>query len=526
MARNLRVSSGASSLAFGQVLGIAAGAAKIVATSGGRSDTTIVVVAAVPVASISITPDTLALLVGQQARFSGVTLDASGTPLAGRTIVWVSSDTLVARVSTDGTVLGIGVGLATLTATSEGVVASASVRVVGVASAIARTVVSPGTVQLAALGDVVQLVVRSYAPDSTLVPGVYTYAVSGAPGVVTVDGFGRLTAIGVGTTRVVVTESGGTSDSAAVNVSQVPALVQLGPPVQLGLLGAIAVFHATVFDAGGAPIPSAPLTWTVKDASVAAIVSAAGDSLVVTAIGNGVTPIDAASGNAIGSTQLTVAQVAKSATLTPNALILGVDGRAKLTPVLRDGNGTPMPFAQRDLQWVIEGVPGVAEVDSVGEVHARALGATGVYVMIQGIRSGTANINVSDAAPRAILFSVDTLTASPNGSRVSVFLTVSTPVPLVVTLSDPLGIVKFDKDTLVFDQVRSNRDLTITGLADGRTTVTASDGGKLFASDSLTVFVGKGTIPVIVGSIIAPATATSAPRRATRQRSPARPRSP
>ena len=523
------VTRAAVALALGQVVGIRPGTTKIVATSGAKADTTIVVVAQVPVAGISISPDTLPLLLGQQARFAAVTLDASGNLLTGRTIAWSTSNALVATVGADGMVTGLGVGIATVTASSEGVTASARVRVDAAASAIARTVVTPDTVRLDALGAVAQLVARSYAPDSSLVAGSYRYAVNGPAGIVSVDGFGQVTALALGTTSVVVTENGGTADTATVLVTQLANRVQLSQPVQLDALGMLAIFHATVYDAAGAPIANAPLNWTVENAGVGTIVAAAGDSIVVRASGNGTTPVDATSGNATGSSTLSVIQVAKSATLSPNALVLGLDGRARLTPRLFDGGGSPMAFVEKDVQWVIAGVSGVAEVDSTGEIHARALGATGVYAVVQGVKTPTTRIDVSDAALPAIIFSTDTLLVDTNGARVSVYLSISSPTTVTVVLSDPAGLVKFDKDTLIFDQGRTNRDVTISGLTDGKTTIVASDVGKVFASDSMAVFLGKVVSPpVIVGRVTAVAGGSAravarpiAPARATpRRRAP------
>jgi hypothetical protein len=239
---------------------------------------------------------------------------------------------------------------------------------------------------------------------------------------------------------------------------------------------------------------------------VGQITDAGGDSLVVTSVGNGTTPIIAMSGDVTGSTQLVVSQVAKSANVEPKSIVLGIDGRARLTPSLYDVGGAPMAFSAREVQWGVEGSPSIAEVDTLGEVHAKGFGVTGIYAVVQGIRSPSATIDVSDAAPSVLTFSADTLTASPDGSTVSVYLSLATPVTVTVTLSDPLGLVKFDKDTLIFDQGRTSNDVTIYGLTNGRTTIVASDEGKLFASDSMTVFVGKGGIVVdSVPKIIPPA---------------------
>jgi hypothetical protein len=184
-----------------------------------------------------------------------------------------------------------------------------------------------------------------------------------------------------------------------------------------------------------------------------------------------------------------VSQIAKSATLTPNALTLGIEGRARLTLGLFDANRAPMSFAPAEANW--KGGQGVVEVDSVGEVHAKALGASGIYATVRGVESDTSRISVSDAAPSVITFSADTLSIGPNGARVSVYLSLASLTPVTVLLSDPRGLVKFDRDTLIFDKGLTRNDVVITGLVDGTTTIQASDIARLFAPDSMTVFVGK-----------------------------------
>jgi len=57
-------------------------------------------------------------------------LDSLGTALSGRTVTWASSNTAIVTVSTSGLLTGIAIGSATVTATSEGKSASATVTVI------------------------------------------------------------------------------------------------------------------------------------------------------------------------------------------------------------------------------------------------------------------------------------------------------------------------------------------------------------------------------------------------------------
>lgn len=117
----------------GVVTATGAGSATITATSEGRSATASVTVAAPPpaaVASVSVTPGSLSLTVGQgTATLSATPRDASGSALTGRTVSWSSSNPGIATVSGGGIVTPVAAGSATITATSEGIAGSASVSV-------------------------------------------------------------------------------------------------------------------------------------------------------------------------------------------------------------------------------------------------------------------------------------------------------------------------------------------------------------------------------------------------------------
>src|SRR2546427_1899009 len=74
-----------------------------------------------PVASLTVTPDAVALLAPGTVQLSAVVRDANGKVLAGRPITWASDNAAVATVDGNGMVSGIGEGVATVSATSEGV---------------------------------------------------------------------------------------------------------------------------------------------------------------------------------------------------------------------------------------------------------------------------------------------------------------------------------------------------------------------------------------------------------------------
>src|SRR5436190_50024 len=98
------------------------GSVKVVAhgNPGGKTETAAVTVTQLPVASVTVTPATASVMVGQAAQFTAIPKDANGFALAGRVVTWSSNNTAVATVNASGLATGVAVGSATITATSEG----------------------------------------------------------------------------------------------------------------------------------------------------------------------------------------------------------------------------------------------------------------------------------------------------------------------------------------------------------------------------------------------------------------------
>jgi uncharacterized protein YjdB len=209
-----------------QLTGIRAGTTRLIASSGGKADTAVVVVDPMPVAAVQLIPDSIAVLPGDSARFSVVLLGPAGDTLRGRTITWATGSSSITSVSAAGTIKGVATGRTFITATAEGVVDTAWVNVVTTGTSIVRTVVSPKTLHLAALGATGQLVAQGYAGDSSLVPGRYTWTVRQSVPLLSVDSLGGVTALAVGSAWVVATEKGGTADSAQVTIDQLLQPVQ------------------------------------------------------------------------------------------------------------------------------------------------------------------------------------------------------------------------------------------------------------------------------------------------------------
>jgi uncharacterized protein YjdB len=115
--------------ASGLVRGIAPGNATITATSEGISGTSVITVALVPVATVTVAPASATLEVGSTRQLTATPRDASGNVLTGRSIAWTTNASAVATVSTSGVVTAVAAGNATITATSEGVGGTSAITV-------------------------------------------------------------------------------------------------------------------------------------------------------------------------------------------------------------------------------------------------------------------------------------------------------------------------------------------------------------------------------------------------------------
>src|SRR6266550_1302541 len=130
----------------GLVTGSVAGTATITAISEGKSSSAAITVTTVPVASVTVSPSSGSLQVGQTVQLTATPKDSTGSTLAGRTVTWTSGNTSVAIVSSSGLVSGAAQGSATITATSEGKTSTAAITVTTVP--VASVAVSPATASI------------------------------------------------------------------------------------------------------------------------------------------------------------------------------------------------------------------------------------------------------------------------------------------------------------------------------------------------------------------------------------------
>jgi alpha-tubulin suppressor-like RCC1 family protein len=138
-----------ATVAGGRVAAVSGGTATITAVSEGKSVTGTVIVAIVPIASVTVTPPSATISVGQSVTLTAAAFSSSNVPLAGRVFTWTASPTTVATVSNAGVVTGVGAGTVNILVASEGRSANATITVNNVAAVFAS--ISAGTFQTCGL---------------------------------------------------------------------------------------------------------------------------------------------------------------------------------------------------------------------------------------------------------------------------------------------------------------------------------------------------------------------------------------
>ena len=342
-------------------------------------------VAVVPVSSVTVSPASATVQVGQTVQLTATPKDASGNPLTGRAVTWSSSNTAVASVDGNGLVTGGTSGSATITATSEGQSGTSSITVSGVA--VSSVTVTPASANLP-VGQTVQLTATPKDANGNPLTGRMVTWSSSNNSVASVTSSGLVSGGAAGSATITAT-SEGQSGTASITVTSVPvASVSVTPTSANVNEGKTVQLTATPKDGGGNPLSGRTIAWSSSNTAVATVSS----SGLVTGKVAGSATITATSEGQSGASAITVVHVpVASVTVSPASGSVPVGSTLQLTATPKDASGNAL--TGRTITWSSSD-NSVATVSSSGLVSGVVAGSATITATSEG-QSGPSAITVT-----------------------------------------------------------------------------------------------------------------------------------
>ncbi len=454
----------------GTVRAEAVGTTQVVASveGVGAVATVVVVDSVTPVASVAVVPSAATLVVGQVMDFAADVRSAAGVPLPSATVVWQSSNPVLATVDPSGRVTARGAGQVQITASSGGASGSAAVTIETQAPVpVTTVVVEPDSLELD-VGAGATLLARLYsATGSTLSGRPVTWSIDD-PNVAAVGASGAVVGIGPGSTTIRATAEGvvGRASIVVNDTTPVVGSVEVTPDSSSVGLGTTVALTATVRAPDGTALPTVSVAWATLDASVATVDGAG----TVTTRGVGSTEIRASTGGVVGHAAIVVtdtATIVGSIDVAPDSSEVELGATLGLTATVRAPGGSALPGVP--VAWTSADAT-VATVDAGGTVTTEAVGSTEIRATAGGVL-GRSTIVVIDSA--TVVGSVE---VAPDSSEVelgaTLDLTATVRAPDGSVLPVPVAWSTGDAAVLTVD---GNGTVTTRGV--GSTGVLAVAGG-------------------------------------------------
>ena len=339
-------------------------------------------VAAQTASELQVTPETMTLGVGQKQPIFASAYDRQGNIISSAKFTFWSSDTAIARVSREGTVLGVASGLAKVEARLAGKRASLAVLVTGtsggpVGGGVALAL-DPTTAVLLP-GESILITPHALREDGTQLPLARVVWKSLKPEVATVDSTGLV--VGASPGKSIVQANGGAGLMATVPVEVEQADITLdGTRAVLGPEEA-ETLHVRVPTQGNRLVTTG-LQWRSADSAVATV----GPDGIVQALTPGRTEIVL---NAFGlerRTGLTVHRLPQVLVVSPKppaeALQIPLKAKREFTAVAQAADSTPIPEAR--IVWEPGDSTKVSYDRATGTLTARDTGATTLTASLRG----------------------------------------------------------------------------------------------------------------------------------------------
>jgi len=456
------------------------------------------------VAEVQVAPPTLSIRVGERSGLLATAFDRIGNVIPTVRIIWSSNNLAVAKVDNNGTVTGVGNGVAIVEARYGPRKGQAAVQVTGGAGAPPPTVPPPTTPgqtpvttggpdplggQPAGSGPAAALRLepgaiyllpsentrvspRALREDgSPAAPLAVTWN-SLRPDVASVDQNGNVVALAAGQGTIQATALGGLTATAPVVVQPAEFTVREASPLMLSP-GEIDTLHVIVPSQNNRAVNPLVLQWASSDQSVARV-SLAG---VVTAAGPGKATLTVSGLLQSKSIEVAVHRMAAKMSVRPR---FSVEAQLPLTATLKfeaqalAEDDTPIPEAP--LRWSVAD-PSIASFDAqTGILTGRAVGKT--QLTVRGPGTGL-----------AVTWTINVMAGAVKFAQPRVGVGLNQRYTLRPSYADDQGTVIGPATNLTWStdnpQVATvGEDGTVTGVGYGHARITANaPGGKSAAAD-------------------------------------------
>lgn len=301
--------------ADGLATGVGAGAAMITATADSVSGTATLTVTEPPppepvVASVTVSPASMMIMVGGMFQFTAVAMTADGMVVQDVDFSWMSDDTEVATVDETGLVTAVAAGTAMITATGNDVTSMpATITVEELPPVVASVEIVDAMPVMLEVGDTHQLLAVARTSEGTMVGGLTFVWSSDDNEVATVDSTGLVSAVGAGMADITAMTEETTSEPVTVTVAEPPPIVDrvtVTPSSATIEEGETRRFTATAYESDGTVIPGKSFAWTSSNTSVATVSPSSGTATTATGVSAGSTTITASVDGKSNTATLTV----------------------------------------------------------------------------------------------------------------------------------------------------------------------------------------------------------------------------
>ncbi len=387
-----------ATISNGIITGVSAGTTTITAKTGNDLEKTITITVNPLLAeSISLNTTEATLLEQEQQILVATVLPAK---TSDKSISWSSSNPSVVSIDANGKLTAKAIGYAEITAqTVNGLEATCIVYVTLNVVAVSAVQIVPETLEMY-IGDMESLtatIVPSNATNKSLVWSTTKSSVA------TVDQYGNVSAVSVGTTNITATSSNNISSSCVVTVKAVEVSSITLSDVSLAVSES-QTLHAVISPSNAT---NQTITWSIDDESVATINPSSGK---IVGVSEGTTTVTATASN--GVTTTATVKVAETAIevqyVTPktNIVYINIDAVEDLSSQVLF---FPENATNKALKWeIVKSTPtyetgNVITLSNTGAVTGLLAGTAVVkFTSVSSSSSGTLSIIVSPMLATAI----------------------------------------------------------------------------------------------------------------------------